>query len=134
MRWEKYLSFVTNPQALSPEGEAEGVWCHGVGRLALNTVVSVTADQPDALATEFMFRTVWGAYEDADMMSYTERWGKVDKGELRQALADPEGEAASRLLGRFVLIGVPDRYMRDRLRRYSGMAQQSDERVRLKAA
>lgn len=134
MRWEKYLSFVTNPQALSSEGEAEGVWCHGVGRLALNTVVSVTADQPDALATEFMFRTVWGAYEDADMMSYTERWGKVDKGELRQALADPGGEAASRLLGRFVLIGVPDRYLRDRLRRYSGMAHQDDERVGLKAA
>jgi SAM-dependent methyltransferase/uncharacterized protein YbaR (Trm112 family) len=115
LRWEKYLSFVRNPQALSPQGEEEGAWCHGVGRLTLNTVVDVTADQPERLDTEFMYRTIWGAYEDADMMGYTERWGKVDKGELRQALADPEGEAASRLVGRFILVGMPQRYVRDRL-------------------
>ncbi|MBA3478004.1 MAG: methyltransferase domain-containing protein [Lautropia sp.] len=118
LRWEKYLSFVKNPQALSPQGEEEGVWCHGVGRLALNSVLSITAEDPDALATEFMYRTIWGAYEDADMMGYTERRGRIDKGELRQALADPDGEAAFRLVGRFALVGVPERYSRDRLGEY----------------
>lgn len=115
LRWEKYLSYVRHPQALSPQGEEEGVWCHGVGKLALNTVVSITADLPDALVTEFMYRTVWGAYEDADMMSYTERWGRIDKAMLRAALADPGSAAASALVGRFMLIGVPDSYVRDRL-------------------
>lgn len=115
LRWEKYLSFVRNPAELSPEGEAAGVWCHGVGRLALNPVLSVTDDLPDALVTEFMYRTVWGAYEDSDMMGYTERWARIDKVELRRALADPTSAAASSLVGRFVLVGVPDAYVRDSL-------------------
>ena len=103
---------------MSPQGEEEGSWCHGVGKLALNTVVSITADRGDRLDSEFMYRTVWGAYEDADMMTYTERWGRIDKNELRRALADPRSPAASSLVGRFALIGVPDRYVADRLGRY----------------
>ena len=113
LRWEKYLSFVRHPQALSQQGEVDGVWCHGVGHLALNPVLRVSADRPDAIETEFMYRTVWGAYEDADMMSYTERWAKIGKDRLREALADPGGAAASELVGRFVLIGVPKAYLRD---------------------
>lgn len=115
LRWEKYPSFVRHPEALSAQGEEEGVWCHGIGKLALNTVVGVAADRGDVLETEFLYRTVWGAYEDADMMCYTDRWGKIDKDELRRALAEPHGAAASELIGRFALIGVPDRYVRDRL-------------------
>ena len=115
LRWEKYVSYVRHPQALAPQGEADGTWCHGVGRLALNPVLAVTADGPDVLQTEFMYRTVWGAYEDADMMSYTERWGRIDKARLRQALADPRSAAASEMVERFVLIGVPERYVHDRL-------------------
>lgn len=115
LRWEKYLSYVVHPEALSPHGEEEGVWCHGVGKLALNTVVDITADEPDALVTEFMYRTVWGAYEDADMMAYTERWGRIDKAELRTALADPDSAAASSLVGRFALVGVPEHCARSDL-------------------
>ena len=118
MRWEKYLSFIRHPEALSPHGEEEGAWCHGVGKLTLNTVVGVTAEHGDRLDSEFMYRTVWGAYEDADMMAYTERWGAISRSGLRQALADPRSAAASDLVGRFALIGVPDRYVRDRLGRY----------------
>ena len=120
LAWEKYLTFVINPEMLSPEGEAEGVWPHGIGRLALNTVIGVTGNHPDALDTEFMYRSVWGAYEDADMMGYTERWGRLDKAQLREALANPGGEAARRLVERFVLVGVPDSYVRDRLGPYLG--------------
>ena len=71
MRWEKYLTYVRHPEALAAAGEPEGAWCHGTGRLALNTVVRITADRGDHLETEFMYRTVWGAYEDSDMMCYT---------------------------------------------------------------
>ncbi len=120
LRWEKYLSYVRHPEALSPQGEEEGVWCHGVGKLTLNTVVRITADLGDRLASEFMYRTVWGAYEDADMMAYTERWGRIDKRELRGALADPRCRAASSLVGRFALIGVPERYVGDRLEQHRG--------------
>jgi len=114
LRWEKYLTYVTHPEALS-SGEEAGVWCHGIGGLVLNPVVEITEDQPDALLTEFMYRTVWGAYEYSDMMAYTERWGKIDKSELRAALADPGGAAAERLVGRFALIGVPEGYVRSDL-------------------
>jgi len=120
MAWEKYLSFVINPQALSAQGEEEGVWPHGIGRLTLNTVIGVTGDHPEALDTEFMYRSVWGAYEDADMMGYTERWGRLDKAQVREALANPDGEAAQRLVERFVLVGMPDDYVRDRLGPYLG--------------
>jgi SAM-dependent methyltransferase/uncharacterized protein YbaR (Trm112 family) len=115
LRWEKYLSFVTHSEALSLQGEEEGVWPHGVGRLALNPVIRITSKQHDRLHTEFMYRTVWGAYEDADMMSYTERRSTIDHSELRQALTDPASAAAGRLVGRFTLIGVPDHYVRNGL-------------------
>src|SRR5690606_22022999 len=120
LRWEKYLTYVRHPEALAPAGEPEGSWCHGVGRLVLNTVVHITADKGDHLETEFMYRTVWGAYEDADMMCYTERWGRVDKAQLRKALADPQSAAASDLVRRFVLVGVPDRYVADNLAHLRG--------------
>jgi hypothetical protein len=77
----------------------------------LNPAIDITEDQPDALHTEFMFRSAWGAYEDSDMMAYTERWGKVDKAELRAAQADPGSTAAANLLERFVLIGAPPGYV-----------------------
>ena len=132
--WEKYLTFAINPQALSA-GEEEGAWCHGIGRLVLNTVVGVTGEHPDALDTEFMYRSVWGAYEDADMMGYTERWGRVEKARLREALANPASEAARQLVGRFVLVGVPDNYVRDRLSPYlDGSPEGTGEAARLRAA
>ena len=135
LAWEKYLTFVVNPQALAPEGEAEGVWPHGIGRLTLNTVIGVTGNHPDALDTEFMYRSVWGAYEDADMMGYTERWGRLDKAQLREALANPGGEAARRLVERFVLVGVPDSYVRDRLGPYlGGLPEGTDAVPGLRAA
>jgi SAM-dependent methyltransferase len=115
LRWEKYLSYVTYSEALSPSGEEDGVWCHGIGNLVLNPAIDITDDEPDALHTEFMFRSAWGAYEDSDMMAYTERWGKVDKAELRAALADPGSTAAANLLERFVLIGAPPGYVDNNL-------------------
>jgi SAM-dependent methyltransferase/uncharacterized protein YbaR (Trm112 family) len=111
LRWEKYLTYLIHPEALSPTGEKDGIWCHGVGSLALNPVIEITEEQPDALQTEFMFRSAWGAYEDSDMMAYTERWGRVDRAEYGTALADPGSASAANLLERFVLIGVPDRYL-----------------------
>jgi SAM-dependent methyltransferase/uncharacterized protein YbaR (Trm112 family) len=129
LAWEKYLTFAINPQALSAEGEEDGVWCHGIGRLTLNTVIGVTADHSDALDTEFMYRSVWGAYEDADMMGYTERWGRLDKGQLREALAHPASEAARQLVGRFVLVGVPEHYTRARLAPYLGSSPAGSDAV-----
>ncbi|MGE0803808.1 MAG: methyltransferase domain-containing protein [Lautropia sp.] len=114
LRWEKYLSFVVHADALSNEGEADGSWCHGVGRLTLNPALSIVGDRGDTLETEFMFRSIWGGYEDSDMMSYTERWGRIDKQQLQAALRNPSGATASELLRRFVLVGVPDRFIRDR--------------------
>ncbi len=115
LRWEKYLSFVVHPEALSDEGEGEGAWCHGVGKLILNPTLAVGPEKDGVLETEFMFRTVWGAYEDSDMMCYTERWGRVERRQIEMALSNPSSPAASELLRRFVLVGVPDRFVRDRL-------------------
>lgn len=135
-RWEKYLSFVRHPQALSAQGEEEGSWCHGVGNLTLNTVVDITADKGDVLDSEFMYRTVWGAYEDADMMAYTPRWGSIVKAELRQAVSNPRSAAASKLVGQFALIGVPDRYVSDRLGSYLGasVGKAADDRSGAKSS
>ena len=44
----------------------------------------------------------------------------MDKRELREALADPASAAASRLVGRFVLVGVPDAYVADSLADWRG--------------
>ena len=113
LRWEKYLSYLVNPQGLTGAPDANGKLPHGVGKLGFNQVVRVTGNSGPTIETEFMFRTIWGAYEDADMICYTGRWGKIDRAQLRRALAEPDGEDANALIDRFVLIGMPQRYLRD---------------------
>ncbi|MGE0311252.1 MAG: methyltransferase domain-containing protein [Lautropia sp.] len=113
LRWEKYLSYLVNPQGLDGTPDANGKLPHGVGKLGFNQVLRVVGNSGATIDTEFMFRTIWGAYEDADMICYTQRWGKIDRAQLRRALADPEGEDARELIDRFVLVGMPERYLRD---------------------
>lgn len=107
LRWEKYLTYAVHPERLD-EGEPE--WAHGVGQLRLNAALSIKEDLPDYLVTEFMFKSIWMAYEDADMMAYTERWSRIPKADLRSAVTEPSSETAARLLSRFVLVGLPDAY------------------------
>lgn len=113
LRWEKYLTYVVHPEALSGEPDPGGMLPHGVGRLAFNSVIDVVGHDGDTLRTEFMFKSAWGGYEDADMMCYTPRWGRFERARLRQAIDDPTSAAARELVDRFVLVGLPQRYRRD---------------------
>jgi SAM-dependent methyltransferase len=108
LRWEKYLTYVVHPEKL---GEGESGWAHGVGHLRLNPALTIKQDLPDALVTEFMFKSAWMAYEDADMMAYTERGSTISKADLRRAFNEPDGKTAESLLGRFILVGLPDAYI-----------------------
>ncbi len=113
LRWEKYITYVVNPDGLTGEPDPGGRLPHGVGKLALNPVISIAHEDAKTIETEFMYKTTWGGYEDSDMISYTERWGEIDRQQLRRALAEPDGDDARRLIERFVLIGVPKQYLHD---------------------
>jgi SAM-dependent methyltransferase/uncharacterized protein YbaR (Trm112 family) len=112
LRWEKYLTFVVHPETLTGEPDASGMLPHGIGRLTFNPVMDVVGRDGDTIRAEFMFKSPWGGYEDADMMCYTPRWGRFERQKLQQAVSDPTGAAARDLVDRFVLVGLPDRYRR----------------------
>lgn len=113
LRWEKYLTYVVNPDRLTGEPDPSGMLPHGVGRLTFNPVIDVVGREGDELKTEFMFRSAWGGYEDADMMCYTPRWGSFERRKLERALAEPGSPETRALVDRFVLVGLPQHYRRD---------------------
>ena len=113
LRWEKYLTYVVHPETLVGEPDPGGMLPHGVGRLTFNPVIDVVGRQGDGIRTEFMFKSAWGGYEDADMMCYTPRWGRYDRRSLQRALAEPTSQAARDLVDRFVFVGMPQQYRRE---------------------
>ena len=113
LRWEKYLTYVVHPETLDGVPDASGMLPHGVGQLTFNPVIDVVGRKGDEIQTEFMFRSAWGGYEDADMMCYAPRWGKYDRGSLQRALAEPGSQAARDLVDRFVFVGLPRAYRRE---------------------
>ena len=59
------------------------------------------------LDLQFGFSSIWGAYEDADMSAYVQKWVTLEKGLIEKGIADPESDTARDLIERFILIGTP---------------------------
>ncbi len=106
--WEKYLSFVIHPEKLGPLPPQSQRRPHGLGRLMVNPMYRITGSDDSGMDLEFGFNPIWGAYEDADMAAYVQKWVRLEPGQLQKAIDEPDSEAARDLVERFILIGVPD--------------------------
>ncbi len=111
LRWDKWLHFVLNGDALRHADPAPE-WPHHVGKLSFNPLFDRTDIKGGRVRLDFRFPTTWFAYQNGDMYGYhgdlIECSADVVE-RARSGVVDPE---VQNLLARFVIIGLPERYLR----------------------
>lgn len=112
LKGEKWLSLlVTDDERLFQDYDCFEAWPHGAGRLQLNPIYEVRHKQGH-LDLEFKFPSDWYAFENGVMRQYHPQALVLDSqiyGAIRQGQRSLETEE---LLGRFVLLGMPEQYTR----------------------
>ncbi len=109
---EKWISLVASDDQrfFVDHGPLEGL-PHAEGHLGLNPIYGVETQGED-VRLRFEFPSTWHAFENAGMLAY-HVWGlTLPREHLEAALSgrDPEGRAD--LVNQFVLIGMPETYIR----------------------
>lgn len=113
LNWDKWLTFVANGGTLKdvvvdPAEE----WPHEVGELAFNPIFHREVLPSGRCKLSFQFPNTWFAYQNGDMHGY-----HGDRVECSPALPLNHADAEVRnLIERFVLIGLPERYLKTQLR------------------
>ena len=90
-------------------------WPHSEGHLALNPIYRIEgADGPGEIAMRFEFPSEWYEFENAGYREYAPETIQVPREVLASVRSGERTEAVRELIERFVVIGVPDRYMPER--------------------
>jgi SAM-dependent methyltransferase/uncharacterized protein YbaR (Trm112 family) len=120
LRWDKWLHFVLNPGSLEDVSVyASEPWPHQVGTLTFNSLYEREILPNGKLRLAFRFPTIWFAYQNGDMYGYHADRLECSPDVVERARSghlDPEVQS---LLERFVLIGLPERYLRARPQRHA---------------
>jgi len=118
LQWDKWLTFVINGDRLRDvRVEASDEWPHETGELTLNPLFARTRLADGQLSCRFEFPTIWFAYQNGDMYSYHGH-GSTCRSDIEvRARADRRDGEVRQLIERFVLIGLPKRYLRSQLER-----------------
>ena len=91
-------------------------WPHAGGRLVLNPIYLMESMSPSGdLTLRFEFPSKWYEFENAGYREYAPDSVDVPRDVLTALLAGDRTEAVQELIDRFVIVGVPDRYMWERL-------------------
>lgn len=113
---QKWLSAFLAPreQALS-EYSPFADWPHSEGRLAVNPIYRAESSTPkEGLKLRFEFPSEWYAFENEGYKEYAPDRVAISPEVLAAVRANDRTDAVQALIDRFVIIGVPDRYMPDR--------------------
>jgi SAM-dependent methyltransferase len=118
LQWDKWLTFVVNGKHLGDVRiQASGEWPHETGELTFNPVFERVRAGDGQVSCRFEFPTIWFAYQNADMYSYHGHGLKCRSDIEQRARADRRGAEVRELVERFILIGLPKRYLRSQLDR-----------------
>ena len=112
---DRWLYFVLEGHGLMSGTMPVDKWPHAVGKLELNPVYRVGQPAPGRLALRFEFPAVWIAYQNADMHAYHADRFEIDAAVLERARRGERDGEIERLVRSFVLIGMPERYLRPRI-------------------
>ncbi len=115
LRWDKWLHFVLNSQSL--EGVAVDPaleWPHRVGKLSFSPMFERTPVDGGKYRLDLTFPTIWFAYQNGDMYGYHGDLVECSADALERARAGEIGPEIENLLERFVIIGLPERYLKAR--------------------
>ena len=114
---QKWLSAVLsdNETVFRSHGPA-GDWAHAEGQLVLNPIYRVeSATEQGDVTLRFEFPTEWYEFENAGYLEYAPESVTVSQEVLADVRAGSRTDAVRDLIDRFVVVGVPDRYMPERL-------------------
>ncbi len=90
-------------------------WPHSAGCLVVNPIYRVESGTPnEGLTLRFEFPSEWYAFENEDYAEYAPDRVEISPEVLVAVRAGERSAAVKELIDRFVIIGVPDRYMPDR--------------------
>jgi SAM-dependent methyltransferase len=114
--WDKWLTFVINGERLR-DAPVENLdeWPHETGELTFNPLFERIPLSDGQLSCRFEFPTVWFAYQNGDMYSYHGHGSKCRSDIEVRARADRRDPEVREMIDRFVLIGLPQRYLRSQL-------------------
>ncbi len=117
LTWDKWLTFVCNSSRLADSlAEALEEWPHAVGELALNPIFKCQALPNGKLKLSFEFPSTWFAYQNGDMYGYHGDRLEYDPAVLDLARSPRADIRVREHIDRFVLIGLPARYLKTQLR------------------
>jgi SAM-dependent methyltransferase len=113
LRWDKWLHFLLNGESLRHAVLDSALeWPHRVGKLSLSPLFERKVTASGRFRLDFNFPTIWFAYQNGDMYGYHGDQIECSPDVVERARAgiiDPEVQS---LLDRFVVIGMPDRYLK----------------------
>lgn len=113
---QKWLSAVlTDTETVfRNHGPVDG-WSHAEGRLVLNPIYRLeSADAEGNTALRFEFPSEWYEFENAGYLEYAPESVTVSREVLADVRSGSRTDAVRDLIDRFVVVGVPDRYMQER--------------------
>ncbi len=91
-------------------------WAHAEGRLVLNPIYLMEGkDSSGELTMRFEFPSEWYEFENAGYLEYAPETVAVSREVLAAMRSGERTEEVRKLIERFVVVGVPDRYMRERV-------------------
>lgn len=113
LTWDKWLTFVLNTQQLDDVTVAQAdEWPHEVGELAINPMLKRRALGNGRQRLWFEFPTIWFAYQNGEMYVYHQSSLECADDLVRHAQLDRADAEIRNLIARFVLIGLPKRYLK----------------------
>lgn len=113
VRHEKSLYVITGPAPLLARDHGRfDDWPHAVGRLGLNPIYAVSTLPGRALRLDFRFPSTWHAGENRGMETYHPPRVVLPPEILEAVNRNARSPAIDRLIGEFVVVGLPDRYRR----------------------
>ena len=114
---QKWLSaFLSGAESVFREHGPVDDWAHAEGRLVLNPIYLMDdTDPPDELMMRFEFPSEWYEFENAGYLEYVPETVAVSREVLAAMRSGERTEEVRKLIDEFVVVGVPDRYMRERV-------------------
>jgi uncharacterized protein YbaR (Trm112 family) len=108
----KWLSFSWNlPRQARDKPEDTHQWPHAAGVLGINPVYRRVPAAADNVELRFEFPSIWYAYENHGMLAYHPRRVLLTRAQLENLRAQRFEPDFPDLISKFVLLGLPRRYL-----------------------
>lgn len=113
LRWDKWLHFVLNGQSLRQVVVDPALeWPHQVGKLSFSPLFDRRIIDGGKYRLDLRFPTTWFAYQNGDMYGYHGDLIECSANVVERARSGGVDPEVQNLLERFVLIGLPERYLK----------------------